>query len=247
MEIVKFTVGGRCGMFTNNAVNSFIATYPHIHKVAVLGLLGSIIGITKNENNPKKFYDDLNSLRIGIVPHKIRFNLNRSTYTNTTGHFNKNGSTYVCEYDELINPSWDIYIENSNDNQYYDKIKDFLINKKAYFLPYLGRNIWFAKISQVEILDGIYLKPDEAVGKKISGIFVKDKNILMKPDSDKEIDFLFGGSSEERINFEFILPTGLNNDTGCYIQKNVCISNDKISKVLDDNLFYLNNKLIYLF
>lgn len=234
MEVLKFRLSGRCGMFSNNSINSYVPTYPHIHKVAVLGLLGSIIGIEKEKNNPTKFYKELKSLKIGIVPSKIKFNTNRSIYTNTTGYYNKNGSTYLCEYEELINPSWDIYVLNENENIHYSKIKDFILNKKSYFLPYLGRNMWFANIDDIEVLNGNY--KDDIIGKTIDGIFLKNSNLELSTNNNSD-----------RKYFEFIFPVGLDEKTGCYIRKNVAISNDYIAKSNGLNLFSVNNKLIYMF
>ena len=47
METVKFTLSGQTAFFKKPDVNEYCYfTYGHIHKVALLGILGAIVGYT---------------------------------------------------------------------------------------------------------------------------------------------------------------------------------------------------------
>ena len=82
MEAVKFTLSGQHAFFKKPDVNEYCYfTYGHIHKVALLGMLGAIVGYAgygANYNTLKKiksldedypeFYEKLRQLKIAVVP-----------------------------------------------------------------------------------------------------------------------------------------------------------------------------------
>ena len=57
MEAVKFTLSGRNAFFKKPEVNAYYYfTYSHIHKVALLGIFGAILGMvdTRRKNGKRK-------------------------------------------------------------------------------------------------------------------------------------------------------------------------------------------------
>ena len=44
MKVLKFNLSGDFAFFKNEVMNDIYDTYPHIHKPALLGLFGAILG-----------------------------------------------------------------------------------------------------------------------------------------------------------------------------------------------------------
>jgi CRISPR-associated protein Cas5h len=135
LKAIKFTLSGETAHFKIPEVNSINLTYSHIHKVAVLGILGNMIWLGGRRNKSKdqlypEFYDKLKDLQISIVPRKKVFGKAIKEFTNTTGFANKidakQGTTLMVREQILIKPSWDIYIIQNSDNAYFMQIKDFI-------------------------------------------------------------------------------------------------------------------------
>ncbi|MCU7667769.1 type I-B CRISPR-associated protein Cas5b [Bacillus thuringiensis] len=160
MKGIAFELKGDFAFFKKPDVNQEnYFTYSHIHKVALTGILGAIIGLdgysqTKRNNSGEErifpeFYQKLKDLRISIVPHGDRgyFSRKIQTFTNTTGFANKRSNLIVKEQ-WLENPHWTIYLLPSDEMEegLFDTLADYLINKKAEFIPYLGKNDHYASI-----------------------------------------------------------------------------------------------------
>lgn len=234
MEIVKFTLSGQGASFTRPHFNSVISSYSHIHKVALLGLLGAIIGIDKNNNVPEKeplFYEKLKNLKVSIVPYKEKFFSKNDTIVESTGFFNKDGSNYIPTYENLINPCWDIYIMK-NENEYYEDIKDKLLNKEAVFFPYLGRNHWFANIDNVKVYEGDITEDFD----KIDSLFISE-NI----ETEKEI-ICFG----KRVYFKEYMPIGFNETLKQYKEMPFLFTNDRVVNN-NEKLISCDNRVLYFF
>lgn len=240
MEVLKFTLSGVGATFTKPYFNSYFATYNHIHKIAILGILGSVIGIRKNILDTDtldlpKFYKELNSLKISIVPSMPLFEKDRVMFTETTGMFNAGdkrfqGNTYLADIEELINPSWDIYID-SNNNKHYETIKNMLIKGYSVYDIYLGKNHHFANISNVEILTGQSTSNID----HIDSIF--PLNIATDVyDSDDEDD-------KEYKVMEFMpISFGQFNQ---YSEKMMLYTNKELDIDVDMELIFVNDKILY--
>lgn len=232
MEILKFTLSGKGASFTRPHFNSIISTYSHIHKVAILGILGAIIGIEKDTNllGLPSFYKELDSFKIAIVPHKKSFFSKNDRIVESTGFCN-DGSNYVAIYQTLINPAWDIYIMQNN-NDKYEEIKNKLLKNEAIYQPYLGRNHWFANIDNVEILEGNVIDISDI--EKIDSLFD-----ISNVETEENDDFLV-----ERIYFKEFMPVGLHEVLFQYIEKQLVFTNDIIINS-DIDLIESNNKILY--
>ena len=89
MEILKFKLSGKSAFFKKPEVNTYCYfTYGNIHRIALLGILGAILGYKgysqmkdilsiKEEIDLKpaypEFYEKLKELKIAILPKKYRF------------------------------------------------------------------------------------------------------------------------------------------------------------------------------
>ena len=75
MDILKFTLGGKTAFFKKPEVNTYYYfTFGNIHKVALLGIFGAILGHRgyaatdyETETYPE-FYDKLKDIEFSIVP-----------------------------------------------------------------------------------------------------------------------------------------------------------------------------------
>lgn len=238
-EVLKFKLSGLGASFTRPHFNSIVSTYSHIHKVSLLGILGAIIGIEKENyirGDLPPFYKELKDLKIAIVPTNTLFYSKQMIITDTTG-FSNSESTFIGKYDTLINPSWEIYLLES-DNPCYEKIKNSLLNKDAHFMPYLGRNHWFADIEDVQVLEGTFIDNCNS----IDGLFKEN-------DIETEIEDNFDFEEDEDIEdiyFEEYMPVGFREDGFVqYVEDKLALTNRLVvnSKV---KLLSCNNKNLYL-
>ncbi|HBC95501.1 MAG TPA: type I-B CRISPR-associated protein Cas5, partial [Clostridium sp.] len=74
MKILKFTLSGENAFFKRPEVNTyFYFTYNCVHKVALLGIFGAVLGyngynqMSKTDNYPE-FYEKLKDIKLSIVP-----------------------------------------------------------------------------------------------------------------------------------------------------------------------------------
>nr|WP_032072309.1 type I-B CRISPR-associated protein Cas5b [Clostridium botulinum]BAP25555.1 putative CRISPR-associated protein cas5 [Clostridium botulinum] len=243
MEAIKFNLSGPTAFFKKPDVNSYAYfTYNNIHKIALLGILGSIIGL-KGYNQQKsidtypEFYDKLKALKISIVPKSKTgyFTKKFQTFTNNTGFYNidinKKPCTLVYREQWLENVSWDIYIlldENSVDKKILNKLKDYLLNKKCHFIPYLGKNDHAADITNVELIN---LKSIQAHEKliRIQSLFLTDNfNITGEKHNP----------NERLIILKEMLPTELDEFDNSYRFSNLSFTNLIVQPNTSKTLIY---------
>lgn len=149
--IIKFNLSGITGSFKKPHNPVSFLTYEHIHKVALLGLLGAILGkrghtfVSKEE---PEFYRDLKDIRVSISPNKDRleFRTEKIEYANFSL-----GNLKPHEEQVLINPEWDIYLY-IDDRDLFEELKDRLITKNFVYNIYLGKTRHFANLDKVEII-----------------------------------------------------------------------------------------------
>lgn len=167
MEALKFTLSGNSAFFKDNVINTVYLTYGNIHRVALLGMFGAILGYggygkqndmlkKKNKKMPDypEFYEKLKDIKISIVSNGKNgcFNKKLQTFNNSVGYASKEeGGNLIVKQFWLENPSWDIYI--LLDCEETKKIADYIKNRKAVYLPYLGSNDHLANITDVEIIN----------------------------------------------------------------------------------------------
>jgi CRISPR-associated protein Cas5h len=216
-EVLKFNLSGKVAFFKKPDVNAKIYfTYNNIHKVALLGILGAIIGLKGYRNNDlfgedkkiyPEFYEQLHSLKVSIIP-----NSNKGYFTKKIQYFNNSvgyasdeeGGNLMVFEQWLENPSWTIYVMNNTagvEKKVWDKLNDYLLTGKTVYIPYLGKNDFPASITDVSSID---VKPCSA--DFIHSLFIGELSDL---DDEETIDgnnaFIFTEyapiSIEKGINF----------------------------------------------
>jgi len=220
-KVIRFTLSGNFAFFKKPEVRTGTGyTYNHIHKITLLGILGSVIGLEGyNTHHLRKqlkqetaffpaFYETLNALKVSIVPlcEYDTFQRDIQPFTDTTMFSNHDGTLLVKEQ-WLISPAWDVYLllDGSVDDGIEEKLKEYILNHKTHYLPYLGKNDHPANISNVELVE-----VEEANGKFSPSSLV--------PLTEDMHEYLLDEVEEGEFTYCLIemMPTHLHHEIGNY-------------------------------
>lgn len=162
MKVVRFKLSGKTAFFKKPDVNTYYYfTYGNIHKIALLGIIGSVLGLGgynaqsldfKNNVYPE-FYEKLRNSKVSIVPLNEHGYITKKvqTFNNSVGYASKeSGGNLIVKEQWLQEPEWLIYVKIDNITE---KFSDMIKNNKAVFIPYLGKNDHFADITGVRELE----------------------------------------------------------------------------------------------
>ena len=183
MKLISFDLKADFAFFRKPDTNATInLSYNIIHRPAVLGILGAIIGLEgyKEKGQMPQYYDVLKDVRIGIEPlnhDKGNYSKTNIKYSNTVGYANK-GTNFLTEELTLVNPEYRIYLLLNEDDDYQKQLPENLKKGCAEFIPYLGKNeftAWWSSDSYKEYDFSESETPNEKV--KILSIFQK-KTVL---------------------------------------------------------------------
>lgn len=261
MRVLKFTLSGETGFFKKPDVNTYLYfTYGHIHKVALLGIFGAILGYkgynqTKINKPSKKakennivfpeFYEKLKDIKLSIVPNNEKGFINKKVqvFNNSVGYASKEqGGNLIIKEQWLENPSWDIYVLVNNNES--ENIADYILNNKCVYTPYLGKNDHYANIDNATLIDENQI--NEAID--------LDKISSLCPKKFFEIDMSvdeFGDFSDDEIidtfKYEEKLPIGLDENTNMYILETLMYTNMKLINKNNTTVYNIENKSIVFF
>ena len=158
MKVLKFILSGKTAFFKVPTVNSVCYfTYGNIHKPALLGMFGAILGYKgygyKITDFPE-YYEKLKDIKISIVPNSENgyFNKKFQQFNNSVGYASQEqGGNLIVKEQWLEDPSWTIYIMlNSDESQ---KLADTIIHNQCVYIPYLGKNDHPATIGKAEYVE----------------------------------------------------------------------------------------------
>lgn len=141
--------------FSNEKLDLYL-TFNMLHKPALLGILGAILGLSgyKEKGKLPEYYKFLNALKIGIEPiekskwstknHHENGIFQKTTlkYNNAVGYANKQGGILNINEQILISPAYRCYImlDNSIDLDLQNKLENYLKRGYAEYIPYFGKN-----------------------------------------------------------------------------------------------------------
>lgn len=141
--------------FSNEKLDLYL-TFNLIHKPALLGILGAIVGLSgyKEYGILPEYYKKLNPLRIGIEPieknaktgkvfhEKGIFHKTTLKYNNAVGYANSQGGTLNIHEQIIQSPAYRCYIllDDSIDLKLQSKLEEYLSKGYAEYLPYFGKN-----------------------------------------------------------------------------------------------------------
>ncbi len=247
MRVAKFTLSGKTAFFKRPDVNTyFYFSYGHIHKVALLGILGSIIGLggythmsllsEKKKTIYPEFYKELKDLEIAIIPNKKNGVISKKiiTFNNSVGYASEEkGGNLVVNEQWLYNPSWDIYIMLNSERA--NQIAEYLIERKAVFIPYLGKNDHIADIENVEIIEALGCDKVD----RIDSFFLK---------SDAKLQTATISFDDEPVEsvykYEEVMPIAIDETLNNYIFSTFIKTNQKLEISKDIKLYTVEDKII---
>lgn len=249
MKAVRFTLSGKNAFFKKPEVNSYYYfTYGQIHKIALLGIFGAILGYggyaQKKWTTSKKgqdiseeypeFYERLKNLKVSVVPRNQAGYIPKKIqiFNNSVGYASEEqGGNLIVKEQWLENPIWDIYV--MLDCEEAEKLADALQNRRCIYIPYLGKNDHPADIRNIKIVD---LKETDCDEEIISSMFPKNRGTIELPDDEEEL---------ETFKYEEKLPVMLNGYTNLYEYDTLCYTNFPVS--ITEGIVYHddNRKLIF--
>ena len=257
MKAISFELSGKTACFRKPDVNQFAYfTYNNIHKPALLGLLGAILGLKghiqlSNENRKiedenkaikkkvdkkplndgfPEFYERLKDLKISItplVPHGY-FSKKIQVFNNSVGYASKEmGGNLIVREQWLEKPKWQIMILDDGSSE-YELLKKYLLKGKAVYVPYLGKNDHPATIDEVKEIE---LDPS-IDGSKISSLFIEDAFEISKMPLRGELSYFF----------KEVSPMRLQQEHHFYEYENLIFTNHKVVQNSSKNLFSFKEK-----
>lgn len=256
-ETLKFELSSRMAIIKKPDSNETYYTYTFPHKIMLYGILGAIIGLNgynyyalkkylnETVDDLPEFYSKLKNLKIGIVPHIKSKNFKKKiqTFNNSVGYASKEeGNNLIVKEQWLENPKWDIYILDDGSEE-YKKIKDYMLNSKCEYIPYIGKNDHFANICKVELVDVVQEKNIE----KIDSIFNKEILSDYVDEFEEMFAFDFEGNVEKKFEYKEMMPTTLNEKVGYQDFKQFIYTNKSIKLKESEIIYSVNGKNIYYF
>ena len=257
LETIKFELSSRMAIIKKPDSNETYYTYTFPHKIMIYGILGAIIGLNGyNYYSLKKclkedveelpeFYSKLSNLKISIVQYIDNKNFKKKiqSFNNSVGYASQEqGNNLIVKEQCLENPKWDIYIMDNNSDE-YNKIKEYLLNRKCEYIPYIGKNDHFANIKNVEVFNIESISNSE----KIDSIFDKDILADYIDDFDEMFTAGFTGKKDEKYEYIEVNPTKLNEKIGYTNFKQFIFTNKSLKIKENSDLFLVNGKIIYYF
>lgn len=251
MEALSFELSGKNAFFKKPDVNSNVYfTYNHIHRVALLGLLGAIVGYSGYHEQKKdidmkgdtlqnkfpQFYEKLRHLKISVVPNSERsyFSKKIQVFNNSVGYASgEEGRNLVVKEQWLDHPSWTIYILDDGTDAFL-QIKSSILSQKTVYIPYLGKNDHPADLKYPRI---VKLNPVTEVA-KIDSLF-------------QEGDVLLKGFARGEKNMHFYreyLPVALDEKLNGYLFSKMFCTNRQVKELAEHvNVFLAENKRIIFY
>lgn len=252
MDVLKFTLSGKTAFFKKPDVNTYYYfTYGNIHKIALLGIFGAIMGlggynqqVISNSTYPE-FYETLKDIEISIVPRNKKGYIPKKmqVFNNSVGYASKEkGGNLIIKEQWLENPMWNIYILIQNDIE--KELASGIIDRSFKYIPYLGKNDHLANISNIEVIKDIerQSKPTQ-----IDSLFIK-RYFEFKPE-ENNIDNPFNLDDEEIdiFKYEEKLPISLEKNTNKYQLESFVFTNSPLISKTDLPIYRCENKTMFFF
>ncbi|MEZ4968877.1 MAG: type I-B CRISPR-associated protein Cas5b [Flavobacteriaceae bacterium] len=201
MKLISFDLKADFAFFrkpeTNNTIN---VSYNVIHKPAILGIMGAILGLEgyKEKGKLPEYYEKLKNIKVGVEPmdhDKGNFAKTNIKYSNTVGYANK-GTNFLTEELTLINPFYRIYALLDENSELHLDLYNSLQKGESVYIPYLGKNEFTAWWESSSFKEYTFTKREIGNGDSVKIATVFQKDILLKgqveapfPDFSKPINF----------------------------------------------------------
>jgi len=159
--------------FSNEKLDLYL-TFNMVHKPALLGILGAILGLKgyKEYGKLPEYHEKLKSLKIGIEPIEINkktgkpfhekgiFPKTTIKFNNSVGYANKQNGincNLIINEQIILSPAYRCYVllDGSIELSLQARLEEYLVNGYAEYLPYFGKNefsCWWEKDSLREYI-----------------------------------------------------------------------------------------------
>ena len=259
MQVLKFRLSGRSAFFKKPEVNTYCYfTYGNIHKIALLGIFGSIIGCNGYSDMakmlksvPKKqkkqaleksypdFYEKLSDLKISIAPIAKTGVISKKIqrFNNTVGYASEEqGGNLIVKQQWLEEPAWHIYL--LLDSPAAEAVKEKIISHQCEYYPYLGSNDHFADITDISIEDAALLDEDYF---KLNCL-APSNDFAAKEFDEEEQELMDEQGIKVYMTFKYqeSLPYQLNPYTNNYILKNFVYTDEFLVRTGKQNIYKLS-------
>jgi CRISPR-associated protein Cas5h len=227
MRAIAFNLSGRFAHFKKPDVNEEVYfTYSHIHKVALLGLFGAMMGLRGYEKDIEdypEFYKELRHLKVAIIPKRPYFRKKIQAFNNSVGYASKEeGGNLIVKEQWLENPSWDIVVADDG-SEAFGELKRRLELGSFVYTPYLGKNDHPANIGPVESVEL----------QKVEGPARCDS--LVPKDAVK---FVRASRRGEKYYYEEYLPVGLKEKYLIYEYEKMVLSSWEVEGEMWGNMIF---------
>ncbi len=264
MKAISFELSGKTAMFKKPDVNSYLyVTYNNIHKPALLGILGAIMGLggynqlsaknrrIEDENKTVKkkadkklldegypeFYEKLKDLKVSITPLAPHgyFSKKVQAFNNSVGYASKEmGGNLIVREQWLEKPKWQIMIL-ADESDEYKKLKEYLLGGKCAYIPYLGKNDHPANIDMAKVKEiELTHKLYLEEGNYMDSLFIRTDEINGY-EREGEMPFVFQEVSPMRLQEKFHF----------YEYETLCFTNCELGEMPDES--YSFNQKNYAF
>ena len=253
-KIISIDLKADFGFLKKPDINEGIyLTYNMLHKPALLGILGAIVGLKGYSERGKlpDYYNKLKDLKIGIEPlnsEKGNFEKTAIQYNNTVGYASREeGGNLIVREQILIKPEFRCYLLIPQKHRCGEEIWEYLENRKAEFLPYFGKNefsLWWENFQTYEFQEFLFDRDY-----RICTLFMKSDQLL-KEFIHRNVPTVFGGTEETNFMCFEELPVRFNLELMQYEKHQFVYGNFKLSKELKiHGLYQIEGKdeLIQLF
>lgn len=213
-KLISFDLQADFAFFKKPDYNDgLLLSYNMLHKPALLGILGAIIGLAGYQEKKKfpEYYQILSGISIGIEPlegkhEQGNFSKTMVKYTNTVGYANQDGNLLIEEC-MLIRPGYRCYLLLSLDDVNQVKLYEYLKTGQAEYIPYLGKNEFQAWFSD-SFIEYDFKDFHPVADFRVSSLFIKEGVIKDKCIKTKFRQSMGGVLNESSFSYFERLPVG---------------------------------------
>ncbi len=246
IKLISIDIQADFGFFRKpDANNTIHLSYNIIHKPAILGILGAIIGLDGYETKGKfpEYYEVLEGLKIGVEPlnsDKGSYIKTNIKYSNTIGYANQK-TNYLTEELTLVKPSYRLYLLLDLENTYNKKLYKYLQKADSEYVPYFGKNEHHAWWSKDSFRTYAFAEGFQNADSSIAIKTVFEKDIIMQENIDFELDFFADTDiSDDGFLYFERLPKGFDKELLQYELGDFVYTTFKVKNAQHlQNLYYL--------
>ena len=180
MKILSFRLAGQFAAFRDPSVTSNQTVYHVPSKSAVVGLLGAMIGIQRENSSlgpayGSNYIDFFSTTSIGM-----RYESESRKITYFTNHRSFENATMKPFKKELLeNPQYRIFVLIDNDSEEFKKLKSSIFENRFVYSPYLGHAYCPAVISDLKLHPA---SPITEAEEEITDCIILDESGINKAD-----------------------------------------------------------------